>query len=386
MSESASKTKISSWQPTTTHQSDSHLTPRSFPLPVNNAPQVQASQDLEGYRKPQSGDMIENVRRSQGDPRSGAQETAASSAPTEPTATTENFLIAPPPSTFGLNIQPKLTIGEPGDKYEQEADKVASEVVQRINTPPSVQRRELRTPSISTLSSQPGGYGEIKLKPLIQRQDELGGGEATQELESSINSARGGGQPLDVGLQRSMGEAMGADFSGVRVHTDAQADQLNRSIQARAFTTGQDVFFRQGEYNPGSRGGQELIAHELTHVVQQHENHLSKSSLPHTFYVSSIFEPTIQGVFSNAASLSSHFNKHVITQKDAGGTYANEAAYEAAADAIVADPTSLSKPRAAGGSYYFKAATGQFVATNAAGEVLTMFVPSSGQAYYNKQK
>jgi hypothetical protein len=75
--------------------------------------------------------------------------------------------------------------------------------------------------------------------------------------------------PLAENLQRSMGKAMGADFSGVKVHTDSQSDQLNKSIQARAFTTGQDVFFRQGEYNPGSRGGQELLAHELTHVVQQ---------------------------------------------------------------------------------------------------------------------
>ncbi len=62
---------------------------------------------------------------------------------------------------------------------------------------------------------------------------------------------------------------MGSDFSRVKVHTDQTADTLNRSIQARAFTTGNDVFFRQGEYNPQSRGGQELIAHELTHVVQQ---------------------------------------------------------------------------------------------------------------------
>ena len=62
---------------------------------------------------------------------------------------------------------------------------------------------------------------------------------------------------------------MGADFSGVKVHTDAQADQLNQSIQAKAFTTGQDIFFRQGAYQPGSRGGQELLAHELTHTIQQ---------------------------------------------------------------------------------------------------------------------
>ena len=95
------------------------------------------------------------------------------------------------------------------------------------------------------------------------------GGEASTDLESSIQSARGSGQSLDANLQRSMGQAMGADFSGVKVHTDSQSDQLNKSIQAKAFTTGQDVFFRQGAYEPSSRGGQELIAHELTHVVQQ---------------------------------------------------------------------------------------------------------------------
>jgi hypothetical protein len=66
-----------------------------------------------------------------------------------------------------------------------------------------------------------------------------------------------------------MGKAMGADFSGVKVHTDSQSDKLNRSLSSRAFATGPNLFFKQGEYNPGSRSGQELIAHELTHVVQQ---------------------------------------------------------------------------------------------------------------------
>jgi hypothetical protein len=68
----------------------------------------------------------------------------------------------------------------------------------------------------------------------------------------------------------------GVDFSQVKVHNDTQSDQLNKSIQARAFTTGTDVFFRGGEYNPGSRGGQELIAHELTHVVQQNSNSVAR--------------------------------------------------------------------------------------------------------------
>ncbi len=106
----------------------------------------------------------------------------------------------------------------------------------------------------------------------------MAGGDASTELETSIQTAKGGGQPLDGGLQRSMGQAMGADFSGVKVHTDSQSDQLNKSIQAKAFTTGQDVFFRQGAYEPSSRGGQELIAHELTHVVQQNGKSTSGSS------------------------------------------------------------------------------------------------------------
>jgi hypothetical protein len=182
-------------------------------------------------------------------------------------------------------IQAKLTIGQPGDKYEQEADSVAAKVVEQINAPASgqstqgqsVQRQEedqeeevQAKPEISALQRMEEPKEEDIQAKLIQKQgDAIGGGEASTDLDTAINSARGGGQPLDAGLQRTMGQAMGADFSGVRVHTDSQSDQLNRSVQAKAFTTGQDVFFRQGEYNPGSRGGQELIAHELTHVVQQ---------------------------------------------------------------------------------------------------------------------
>ncbi|NET54914.1 MAG: DUF4157 domain-containing protein [Symploca sp. SIO2E6] len=190
-------------------------------------------------------------------------------------------------------VQAKLKIGQPNDKYEQEADQVAAQVVQRINAPPntqptqgqSVQRQEKPEEElqakrdISALQASPLSPDlqrevmpeeeELQAKSILQRREAIAGGEASTDLASAINSARGGGQPLDAGLQQSIGEAMGADFSGVRVHTDAQSDQLNKSIQAKAFTTGQDVFFRQGAYQPGSRGGQELIAHELTHVVQQ---------------------------------------------------------------------------------------------------------------------
>ncbi len=92
---------------------------------------------------------------------------------------------------------------------------------------------------------------------------------ASPAVQRAIDGARGGGQALDSTVQRQMGRAFNADFSNVRVHTGTQADGLNRSLNARAFTTGQDVFFRHGEYNPGSSSGRLLLAHELTHVMQQ---------------------------------------------------------------------------------------------------------------------
>jgi len=192
-----------------------------------------------------------------------------------------------------MAIQAKLNIGEPNDKYEKEADNTAAKVVQQINSPiqeQSVQRQEsmeeedeeLQMKSeISTLQRQESMEEEdeeLQIKSLVQRSENIGGGEASTDLELSIQSARGSGQSLDSNLQAKMGQAMGADFSGVKVHTDSQSDQLNQSIQAKAFTTGQDVFFRQGAYKPSSRGGQELIAHELTHVVQQNGSAVQRSS------------------------------------------------------------------------------------------------------------
>ncbi|MFN5838520.1 MAG: LirA/MavJ family T4SS effector, partial [Pseudanabaena sp.] len=189
-----------------------------------------------------------------------------------------------------MAIQAKLNIGEPNDKYEKEADETAAKVVQQINTSSqgqSVQRQEsmeeedeLQMKSdVPILQRQESmeEEDELQMKSLTQRREDLGGGVASTDLESSIQNARGSGQALEPNLQEEMGQAMGADFSGVRVHTDAQSDQLNKSIQAKAFTTGQDVFFRQGAYVPSSRNGQELIAHELTHVVQQNGKAVQRS-------------------------------------------------------------------------------------------------------------
>jgi len=94
-------------------------------------------------------------------------------------------------------------------------------------------------------------------------------GDVSPNVESAIQQERGGGHGLDTGVRRQMESSLGADFSGVRIHTDQRADSLNRALSARAFTTGHDIFFREGAYQPGGSIGRELIAHELTHVVQQ---------------------------------------------------------------------------------------------------------------------
>ncbi|MBP0020573.1 MAG: DUF4157 domain-containing protein [Cyanobacteria bacterium SBLK] len=168
----------------------------------------------------------------------------------------------------GVSIQTKLTVGAAGDRYEREADRVASEVVRHLN---SSANPEPETPD------RPEQEETIRRKPIIiMRSIEMrsgfpgsGSGVASRQIESDIERARGRGQPLDATLQRSLGEVMGFDFSGVRVHTDNKATLLNQSLQAKAFTTGRDVFFRQGTYRPETQEGQKLIAHELTHVVQQ---------------------------------------------------------------------------------------------------------------------
>ena len=88
-------------------------------------------------------------------------------------------------------------------------------------------------------------------------------------MAEAIGQARHGGQPLPDSLRAEFEQAMGADFSSVRVHADQRADDVSRSVNAVAFTTGHDLFFSTGGYAPGTHAGQEVLAHELTHVLQQ---------------------------------------------------------------------------------------------------------------------
>ncbi|MEM7185441.1 MAG: DUF4157 domain-containing protein [Bacteroidota bacterium] len=108
---------------------------------------------------------------------------------------------------------------------------------------------------------------QSKLDPALQMKGE--GSSGTAEIESSLHASKGGGSPMSPKTQQEMGSSFGADFSNVRIHTDSRAVQMNKDLGAHAFTNGSDVYFNQGKYDPDSSGGKHLLAHELTHTIQQ---------------------------------------------------------------------------------------------------------------------
>jgi hypothetical protein len=236
--------------------------------------------------------MFQRIRQSAAQPSQTAQTTAHSArrqppqlrqSPTSAVPTPDlspspqfaydltNIPLFPPIAAPAGPIQTKLAIGQPGDRYEQEADRVAQQVVQHIQAPaplhpPEIQRSEAEAEE-----------EVIQRSPLLQCKSGPGSIPAMRTTAASIQQLRGCGQALPAHVQAPMQRAFGADFSAVRIHTDGQSDRLNRSLHAKAFTTRQDIFFRQGMYDPTSRSGRELIAHELTHVVQQNGGAVQRS-------------------------------------------------------------------------------------------------------------
>lgn len=151
----------------------------------------------------------------------------------------------------GRMIQAKLAISQPGDEYEEEADRVANVV--------------MRAPSANGDASL-SVTNQIKPESL-QRLSK--NGTETIEAPAVDKALSSGGHPLDSASRAFFEPRFGQDFSQVRVHADAGAAEAASAISARAFTTGKDIVFGAHEYSPQSREGQMLLAHELTHVVQQ---------------------------------------------------------------------------------------------------------------------
>lgn len=227
-------------------------------------------------------------------------------------------------------VQPKLKLGQPGDKYEQEADAVADRVMsmsdsnqiqmqpieeeeEMMQMQPMEEEEEWVQPKLRMqpieeeeeelmpkLRMQPIEEEEemmqtkIQMQPIeeeeavqpkIQKQPneeeeedekliqakEMPGQtpEVSNELEGTINSLRGGGQPLSSSDRGFFEPRFCQGFSQVRIHTNDKAANVARSINARAFTLGENIVFGSGQYSPGTGKGRHLLAHELTHVVQQ---------------------------------------------------------------------------------------------------------------------
>lgn len=180
-----------------------------------------------------------------------------------------------------VTVQARLVVGASNDRHEQEADRVAHavmRVLRRAGSSPSelpgndrnTRVEPMRGQNPSRTAAVRSASPETRIQPRRHAGPiGLDGGEVDHHTDRAIRAAKGSGAPLADSIRGPMESAFGADFSGVRVHSDARAADLNQRIQAKAFTTGSDVFFSPGQYQPGSRGGQELLAHELTHVVQQ---------------------------------------------------------------------------------------------------------------------
>ena len=156
-----------------------------------------------------------------------------------------------------LGIQTKLTVNQPGDKYEQEADQVAEQVMRMPE--PRVQRQVDLEEEEELLQSKPMGQGRT------------GGDLGTQGEAPAIvhDVIRSPGRPLAPATRVFFESRFGHDFSQVRVHADGKAAESAAAVNALAYTVGPDVVFATGQYAPGTHAGQRLLAHELAHTIQQ---------------------------------------------------------------------------------------------------------------------
>ncbi len=196
-------------------------------------------------------------------------------------------------------FQPKLTVGRPGDQYEKEADSMAETVVNHSGSPAVVQEKAEGIQKMDTSKmeedrmiqekslqmqaeeeEEPVQMQEQEEEEPLQMQEEEEeevqmkaepGSQTTASarLSGRIEGSSGKGKPMAEKTRGEMEQAFGVNFTGVNIHTGANAVQMNRELGAQAFTHGKDVYFNAGKYRPESADGKRLLAHELTHVVQQ---------------------------------------------------------------------------------------------------------------------
>lgn len=210
-------------------------------------------------------------------------------------------------SFFPPSVQRKMNVGKPGDKFEQEADKMAGRVM-RANAPetdPSSEKDEnirrqaderlqkmeeeqlqkqddeklqkseeekLQKEEQEKLQQAPEPEKEIQRQEeekKLQRKEAGTTGSVSSSVQSVITGNMTGGEPLSNDVRSFMEPRFNADFSNIRIHSDREAASLNNQLSARAFTYRNHIFFSRDQYQPGTSEGKHLLAHELTHTIQQ---------------------------------------------------------------------------------------------------------------------
>lgn len=188
-------------------------------------------------------------------------------------------------------LQAKLIVGQPADRFEQEADRAAARVLQSSADAPGgplkgrafpqtrgIQRQMLEEEeeeeqlpeAVPETETQSNSEEEPEEDELLQAKGASGSSPPVDgHMQSQIDGARGQGKSMAPAQQSFFGSRFGFDFSRTHLHTGSRAVQLARALRARAFTVGRDIFFGEGQYEPQTSTGQHLLAHELAHVVQQ---------------------------------------------------------------------------------------------------------------------
>ncbi len=181
-------------------------------------------------------------------------------------------------------VQAKMTVNKPGDKFEQEADKMADRVMRMPQPEEKVQRSEVKEDKIQKSDRRTAEVKEEKIQKADAKEEKIQKAEAKEEkiqrrgegtpsvsslTQSAIHNKTTGGQPLSSDVRSYMEPRFGADFSNVRIHSDQESASLNNQLSARAFTYQNHIFFSRDQYQPGTSEGKQLLAHELTHTVQQ---------------------------------------------------------------------------------------------------------------------
>lgn len=173
-----------------------------------------------------------------------------------------------------VTIQKRSSVGSAKDAYEVEADNMANKVMSK-----HVSSAQNYSQAGALLPKKCAAYKQeekVQTRPLVnnitsfvQKSSNESAVVVSNHVENQINSSRGAGNSLDNGTKNFMESHFGIDFSDVKIHTGSQAVQTSRELNAEAFTVGNDIYFNEGKYSPNSDSGKHLLAHELTHTVQQ---------------------------------------------------------------------------------------------------------------------